>query len=93
VRIKNGSIIEFGPQGARRVGIVIGRFRHPDHGSTLCVRTPENVLKGQPFDNCPVKLMKPTVATLADLQHHAEIARDAALARMTAWVEEVRENA
>jgi hypothetical protein len=91
MRIKNGSIIEFGPQAARRVGIVIGRFRHPDHGSTLCVRTPENVLKGQPFDNCPVKLMKPTVSDRAALEAHAMKVRIAVMEAVTVWLETVGE--
>lgn len=81
---ERGSIVEFGPPSARRVGVVVGAFDDYQRGETLCVLTPEARVKGQAFDACPVSLMNVQPASLDDLRAHAAEVKRAIAERIDA---------
>jgi hypothetical protein len=64
-------IVAFGPAGAERVGIVVGKVDHFLHGESYLVRTPTAILKDQMADVAPVKFGIRS-ATSEELEQHAQ---------------------
>lgn len=69
--LTENQIVAFGPAGAERIGIVVGKVDHFLHGESYLVRTPAAILKDQMADVAPVKFgVRP--ATPMELEQHAQ---------------------
>jgi hypothetical protein len=69
--LAENQIVAFGPAGAERIGIIVGKVNHFLHGESYLVRTPTSILKDQMADVAPVKFgLRP--ATPEELKQHAQ---------------------
>ena len=84
---QRGEIVAFGPESARRIGVVVGAYHDHQRGETLCVLTPECKVKGQAFDACPVELMNVKPSNVDALQAHVEDVRRAFNTRVSSFAD------